>query len=390
MLKKNIVPYLFFMVIMVVVFFGCGEKIKPGTTVNKNIKTILTKVGIAKTGRYSLFYEAVGTINAGTSSMISGKVFGAVKKIYVHEGTRVKKGAILARIDDRQAAARLKQAMAGLAGAKKALSAAKASRNAAATGAGFAEVTFERYKKLLEKKSVSPQEFDNIKNKYRQAEAALSGAKAMFEAAMSRVNQAKAQVASARIHKRDTFVRAPYSGIITKKLMDMGDLAAPGTPLFTIQTQGKFQVNLFVPETHIDKVHLGQKLAVTIPSMNNIKIRGTVARIDPAADPMSRSFSIKVNLPENIKFRSGVFARVSLPAGKTKMILIPETALIHRGELTGFYLVNEKNIAHFRLIRTGKIMENMVEAVSGIHPGDHYVIDPPVNMENNIRVEAAS
>ncbi len=388
MLKKNLIVCL--SIIMIFMLFGCKGEIKPGTTEEANIKTINTQLGIAKTGNYPLFYEAVGTINAGTSSMISGKVFGSIKKIYVHEGTKVKAGEILAEIDDRQTSAMLKQAKAGLAAAKKALAAAKASRNAAATGENFASITFKRYKKLLKEKSVSPQEFDRIKTRYNQAKAALAEAKAMFEAAKSKINAAKAQVASAELHKQDTFVKAPYSGVITKKLMDVGNLASPGTPLFSMETSKKFQVDLFVPEKHIDKVHLDQRLTVTIPSMNNMKVTGIVIRIDPVADPLSRSFNVKVNLPDTIKFRSGVFARVKLPIDETNMILIPKTAIIRRGQLTGFYLVNNKNIAHFRLIRTGRIIGNLIEVVSGIHQGDRYIIHPPVNMENNVLVRAAS
>ncbi len=388
MLKKILIFCLSLMMTFFV--FGCKEKIKPGNTKEADVKKIHTRVEVAETGHYPLMYEAVGSINAGTTSLISGKVFGTVKKIYVHEGTIVKKGDLLAEIDNRQATARLENAMAGLAGAKKALAAAKASRNAAATGANFAFTTFKRYKKLLKEKSVSPQEFDNIKTKYHQAKAALSGAVAMIQAARSRINQAKAGVASARIHKKDTLVMAPYSGSITKKIIDVGDLASPGAPLFSLETHGKFQVAFSVPEMHIDKVYLNQQLTITIPSMDNISVKGVVVRIDPAADPLSRSFNVKLDLSETQKFRSGVFARIALPVGSTDMILIPKTAVIHHGQLTGIYLVDKTKTAHFRLIRTGRIIKNKIEVISGIHPGDHYVVHPPVNMENNVIVEAAS
>ncbi len=388
MLKRILIFCLSLMMTFFV--FGCKEKIKPGNTEETGAKKITTRVQVAEVGHYPLLYEAVGTINAGTTSLISGKVFGIVKQIYVHEGTRVKKGDLLAEIDDRQAAAQLENAMAGLAGAKKALAAAKASKNAAATGKDFAFTTFKRYQKLLKEKSVSPQEFDNIKTKYHQAKAALSGAVAMLQAARAKINQAKAGVAAARIQMKDTRVMAPYSGSITKKIINVGDLASPGTPLFSLETHGKFQVEFFVPEKHINKVYLNQQLTITIPSMDNISVQGVVVRIDPAADPLSRSFNVKLDLPETRQFRSGVFARIALPVGSTDMILIPETAFIHHGELTGFYLVDSKKTAHFRLVRTGRIIKNKVEVISGIHPGDHYIVQPPLNMENNVIVGAAS
>ncbi len=388
MLKKTFIFCLSMVMTFLVV--GCKGEIKPGNTKEISAGRISTKVGVAEMGNYPLLYEAVGTINARTSSLISGKVFGSIRKIYVHEGTKVKKGEILAEIDDRQVTAHLKQAKAALAGAKKALAAAKASKNAAATGASFAAITFKRYKQLLKEKSVSPQEFDSIKTKYHQAKAALSGAEAMIQAARSKINQAKAGVSAAKIHKKDAFVKAPYSGVITKKIMNVGDLASPGTPLFSLETQGKFEVDLSVPENYIDKVHLNEKLSIIIPSMDKVVVSGTILRIDPAADPFSRSFNVKVSLPATMKFRSGVFARILLPVGRTDMILLPATAVIHHGELTGFYLVNDKKIAHFRLIRTGRTIKNFLEVISGIHPGDHYIIHPPVSMENNVLVGAKS
>ena len=382
MLKRAIIFYL--SVMMSFFIAGCKDKIQPGNTGEKSVKKINTPVGIAEIKTYPLLYEAVGTITAGTTSLISGKVFGAIRKIYVHEGTQVKKGDLIAEIDDRQADAQFKKAMAGLAEAKKALASAKASRDAAKTAAGFAGITFQRYKKLLKQSSVSPQEFDGIRAKYKQAKAALISSMAMIEAAQSRINQARAGVAAANLHKKDAVVKAPYSGTITKKNIAVGDLSSPGTPLFSLETRQAFQVTFSVPEIHIDQVHMGQKLMVKIPSMGNIRVVGSVVRIDPAADPLSRSFKVKVSLPETHKFRSGVFVRTSLPVGITDMILLPETAIIHKGQLTGVYLVDDKKTAHFRLIRTGRIINHSAEVISGIHSGDHYVINPPVNMENNV------
>ena len=369
---------------------GCKEKIKPGNTKQETTGKITAELETARETSHPFIYEAVGTITAGTSTIISCKVFGNIKKIHVHEGSAVKKGDLLAEIDDSQAAARLKKAMAGLSEAKKALAAAKSSKDAAKTMSDFAFTTFKRYQKLLKENSVSPQEFDNIKSKYHRAKAALSGAQAMIEAALSRINQAKADVTAAEIYRKDTLVKAPYSGRIKEKFMDQGNLASPGVPLFSMETSRKFKVEFSIPEGHVDRIYLNQSLTVKIPSMQNLSVRGIVDRIDPAADPATRSFNIRVTLPDAMQFRSGVFARIMIPAGIFKMILVPETALIHHGQLTGFFLVDDKNTAHFRLVRTGRKIKGLVEIISGIHPGDRYIVNPGPGVQDNVLVEAES
>lgn len=254
-------------------------------------------------------------------------------------------------------------------------------------GAELAKTTYDRYQNLLKEESVSRQEFDEIAARYRQATAALSQAGAMAEAARDRVQQAEAGLESAATNLKEATIRAPYQGKITAKMVDVGDMASPGTPLLSMEREGVFCVSLVVPEIHIRAVALGDKVNVTIPSMDNLTVQGTVGRIDPDADPQSRSFVVKVALPEGHAFRSGVFARVALPVGESGMLLVPKTALVQRGQLTGFYLLDEENIARFRLLRVGREAGEHVEVISGLRNGDRYLTQPPPDMADGARVE---
>lgn len=153
-------------------------------------------------------------------------------------------------------------------------------------------------------------------------------------------------------------------------MLKFGDFATPGTPFLTLEKDGVFCVSLVVPEKHIQSVSLGQKVNVTIPSMQDMTVQGTVGRIDPAADLKSRSFTVKVALPDEQKFRTGNFERVAIPVGEAGMIVIPEKAVVERGQLKGFDLVDENNIAHFRLLRTGRVLGDSVEVLSGLKNND--------------------
>jgi RND family efflux transporter MFP subunit len=375
---------------LVLAGFGCGDKIEPGTTGSEPGKTVRAQVAAASMNAGRSFYEAVGTIQARTSSTIASKMMGAVKAVHVREGDTVDKDALLVELDDRQAASQARAAQAALDEARRALASAQSGRESARAGADLARATHERYRKLLQEESVSRQEYDEIDARNRQAAASLTQAEAMVAAAENRVQQAEAGLDSAATALKDAAIRAPYRGTVTAKLIDVGDMASPGTPLLTLEMEGVFCALLVVPETYIGAVTLGETVDVTIPSMQDLVVQGKIGRIDPAADQQSRSFNVRVALPEGHDFRSGVFARVALPVGESGVMAIPRSAVVQRGQLTGFYLVDDENIARFRLLRVGRDMGASVEVISGLKDGDRYLSDPPPDIEDGARVEVAS
>jgi hypothetical protein len=108
------------------------------------------------------------------------------------------------------------------------------------------------------------------------------------------------------------------------------------------------------------------------------------------ADQRSRSFTVKVILPETALLRSGMFARAGIPVGEGGMLLIPESALVAQGQLTGYFLVDDTAIARFRLMRTGRHFKDQIEIISGMKPGTRYVVSPPAVLKDGMKVEAAS
>jgi len=383
---KRTFTYLF-ITLLTIFPLACGDKIEPGTSKKEPQFVRGLFVATAETKEQPVIYEAVGTVKAGISSTLSSKLTGSIEDIRVREGDLVKKGDALIIMDQRHVKADVRKVQAGLSEAKKALTAAKSARDAARAEKGLARTTYERYLNLKKKRLVSVQAFDEMEAGYHQAKAALKKSEAMVEAASARVNQAEAALASVRITRKDAVINAPHDGVITAKLVDKGDLATPGSPLLSLETTRGFCVDVLLPETKIEFVEPMQKVTVKVPALSTGPLEGNVCTIVPSADPRSRSFTVKINLPIDRKVKSGLFARVEIPTGQSRKILIPHKAVITRGQLTGLYLVDAKKTARFRLIRLGKRFADAAEVLSGLREGDRYVMEPTPELKDGARLE---
>jgi RND family efflux transporter MFP subunit len=364
------------MVAFAFLFLGCSEKIEPGNVEEVKKTPVKAPVAIASMSRQPFNYEAVGTVKAKAISTLSSKILGVVKAVFVQGGDTVEQGQKLIAIDDYQVSAQLREAEAALAEARRA-------ETAASAGAELAIATYTRYQNLMKDESASPQEFDEIKFRYQQAQAGLAAAK-------QRVKQAEASVSAAFDRKKDALILAPFNGKISAKMIDVGDLATPGKPLLILEKTGEYYANLELPETYIKDVTQGKRVNVVVQTLNTGPLPGLVEEVFPAADEKSRSFLIKVKLPDEKGLRTGMFARIFIPVDKVDILLIPSTAVIHSGQLTGIYIVDDQHTARFRLIRTGRVFGESLEVLSGLKEGDRYVVDPPPTLSNGARVEVVS
>lgn len=351
---------------------------------------VKASIDVARIAAAPVYYEAVGTVKAETASTLSGKILGAIKAVNVREGDRITEGQLLILIDARQVAARLQEAKAALGEALRSEAAALSAKDAAKAGAELAQVTYNRYLKLKEDNAASLQEFDQIEIRSRQAEAGLKQAEAALEAAGQKVKQAEASTASAEVARMDAEISAPFDGVVTARMVDVGDLASPGTPLLSIEKAGSLEIDAIIPEDCIRMINPDQDLEVIIPALQDRSIQGKVKSIITAADPKSRTFTIKVSLPEVAGLHSGMFARINIPTAFEDMLLISPSALVLQGQLTGIFILNEEKRARFRIIRTGRKTGGQVEIISGLKAGTYYVISPPAGLKDGIKVESAS
>lgn len=337
-----------------------------------------------------VLHEAVGTIQAKADGTISAKIMGTVRKIHVKEGDRVNAGDLLVTLDPRQVSAQFSQARAAVSEARNAAVAAAAAEEAARANAELASTTFERYQNLKKMDSVSAQEYDEVVSRYRQAQSALKQTEEMAQAAQDRVKQAESGMSAAAVSNEDATVSAPFDGTIGNKLIAEGDLATPGRPLLTIESITGFEMAIDLPETLFKSVSVGQVISIRVPALNDLPLSGTISAVSPAADARSRSFLVKVELPEDAPVHTGMFARAGFPVGEERLILVPAGAVLHQGHLTGIFILDGENIARFRLIRTGRELEEGVEVLSGLKSGARFVSEPSPVLSDGTPVEVRS
>jgi RND family efflux transporter MFP subunit len=306
--------------------------------------------------------ESVGTVYSAESAQIAAQMMGNVVAMNVREGDRVRRGQLLVLIDGAQPRAGLERAQAGVNAANHEIVAAEADL-------GLAEATMKRYQTLFDKKSVSPQEMDEVKARYQAANARR-------EMARSGQAQAGAALTQARTALSYTRILAPFDGVVTERKVDPGALAAPGMPLLTIEGSGRLRLEATVDESGVRYIKLGETVPVVFDALGDEAFSGKVVMVAPAADPASRSFLVKVELPANPTLRSGLFGRARFPRGQRSSLLVPRDSIISRGQLQAVYVIGADGTASIRYITLGSANGNQVEVLSGISAGDRVIVAP--------------
>ncbi|MGA7159024.1 MAG: efflux RND transporter periplasmic adaptor subunit [Acidobacteriaceae bacterium] len=316
-----------------------------------------------------------GTVHARESATLSAQVSEPVRRVLVQAGDRVRAGQVLVVLDDAAMRSQLNEATAGADAAEKQQMAAK-------SNASLAESTLARYQMLKEQKSVSPQEFDEMQKRAEGAQLQVQSLEAQNEAA-------RAQIAGARTQMSYAQLRAPFSGVVTQRLIDPGALAAPGLPLLQIDSDGPLQIYSSVDESEVGAVTVGMKVPVKIDGVDTNGVLGTVAQIVPAADPASRSFQVKLNVPAIVGLRAGLFASVGFPGGSREMVLAPRSAVVARGSLECVYAVDSNGMAQLRYVTLGNTYGDQVEMLSGLGAGESLVNDPGDRELQGLRIEGS-
>jgi membrane fusion protein, multidrug efflux system len=346
------------------------------------------------------FYEATGTIRSKTTSVVSSRIMGSIIAIRVREGDRVRAGQTIVEIDNRDAIAQVQRAQAGVREAENALEeiernlqVAGAAKAGADASLALAVSTHNRYKTLLERRSVSPQEFDEVQARYRVADAEAERATRMLASLLARKNQvlakidqAKADVVNAQVYASYGRVASPINGIITAKQAEVGAMAAPGAPLLTLEDDTHYRLEVSVEESQIRNIHLSDQVQARIDVLGGEELSGTVSEIGPSADPASRSYTVKIDLPALAALRSGSFGRARFSSGQQQAITIPLRAIAERGQLISVFVVDDSGIARLRLIKIGKAHGDRVEVLSGLSAGERIVVDPEAVSDGN-RIE---
>ncbi|MCX5878189.1 MAG: efflux RND transporter periplasmic adaptor subunit [Deltaproteobacteria bacterium] len=382
-------------------FLSCGSKEDFSKTAPVPQKVKIEKV---QASPVEDTYEAMGTVRSKTISVLSSKVLGRIVSIPVREGDRVKAGQLLVEIDDREMKAQLQKSQAGLKETQyaldeieKAIHGGEAEKKAADARLALASSTLDRFKGLFERRSVSSQEFDEVQTKNTAAKADADQASERLQALLAkknqiiaRIDQAKADTANAEAFLSHTRILSPIDGIVTTKPADLGQMAAPGTHLLSVEDESHYRLEALVEESRISRIHLGDTVSVSIDALGQKPMAGQVSEIVPALDPASRSTIIKIDLrapDSSTLFRSGLFGKARFNTGAKQVLTVPVQSVLERGQLTFVYVVDPAKIAHMRLIQTGKRYGDRVEILSGLSEGDQVVLEPLPAVKDGAAVE---
>ena len=320
-------------------------------------------------------YRATGTVRARYSAEIAAKIAANILEIRVRAGDRVTAGETLLVLDGGNLEANLRRAEAACAEAESAIAETENAVAAADASLDLARVTHKRIEDLLAKASVSQQESDESQARLRSAGAALEMAVSKRRQAEARRSQAEAELAVARVVLGYTTLAAPFPGLITERKADPGSLATPGVPLLVIEREGNLRLETSIDESRLGLVRIGHEVEVEIDGLNRT-VNGRVAETVPSIDAATRSFIAKIDLPAVPGLRVGMFARAAFSAGRREALLVPQSALVERGQIRSVYVV-EGNAARLRLVTLGEARDNRREILSGLTPGEKIIVAPP-------------
>ena len=323
------------MVLVMLVAAGCTSR-EEGTTPSGPADTHVTiQAAIVEivTTPVPVRVEVTGQVTPKFQATLSSRIQGTIDKLLVREGTQVSKGQILIELDNRDVKADLARAKAEAENAK---------------------AQFNRMKTLYAQDAVSKQELENATRTFKVVEANR-------DAVLAQLSY--------------TIVKAPFDGVITEKHVEAGELASPGQPLLKMEDPQQLRLEATVAEGDLKSIAREDKIPVVIDALGIQPLNGIVSQILSAGDPQTHTFMVKVDLPRTRGMKSGMFGRFQLDKGTAQTILVPASAIIERGELTGLFAVGPDRIARLRWIKIGRRFEQKIEILSGVNDGEQVLLD---------------
>jgi RND family efflux transporter MFP subunit len=293
--------------------------------------------------------SAEAVLEAVHQSTVSAQIAGRVVDLRFDVGDYVKKGDVIVRIDERAAGQALAASEAQVLEAQAALANARAN--------------YERSRQLLAQKFIS--------------QAALDQAEAASKAAQARVSALIAGAGLAATERSFATVVAPYSGVVSARHIELGEMATPGRPLMTGFDPSTLRVVATVPQAQVAAIQAGGKARIEVPSLGrwvNVKAMTIV----PAADPRTHTTRVRLELPAEVRgVYPGVYARVHFVIGRAPRLLAPRIAVLKRSEVTAVYVVDGDGRVRLRQIRLGSAGdEASVEVLAGLKPGERVALEP--------------
>jgi RND family efflux transporter MFP subunit len=323
---------------------GCGDAPPPKAAATAEIKSAAAEIRDV-----DLTYSAEAVIEAVRQSTVSAQISGRIVELRFDVGDYVKKGDVIVRIDERSVT--------------QAVAASEAQVREADAAARNARVNYERSRQLLAQKFISQAAVDKAEADYKQAQARLG-------AMLAGAGQAATERSFATIV-------APYSGVVSARHVQLGEMASPGKPLLTGFDPSGLRVVATVASAQVAAIQAGAKARIEVPSLDRwVEVKSVT--VVPSADPRTHTTQVRLDLPVDAKgLLPGVFARAHFVTGRAPRLMVPRSAVLRRSEVTAVYVVDEKGAPRLRQVRIGSVTdEKSIEVLAGLVAGEKVAVEP--------------
>jgi len=295
-----------------------------------------------------------GTIEAVTGGTASAEISGRVIETFVDVGDIVNKDDVILQLRDKSQRAAVDSAVAGVEAARARFASAKKE--------------YVRITDILNKGLVSQSAADS-------ALSLRDSSKADLDAALARLKNSEEQLGRTR-------VKAPYSGIVLQRFVEVGETVNPGSPLYKGMSLEQLRVLTDVPQKDIDKIRQYKKATIELPNGEFVEVANDELTFFGYADPATSTFRIRANLPTGLTgLYPGMYLKTSFKIGESSVLVIPDSSVIRRGEVTAAYVRDDDNL-YFRHIRVGRLLENADRVVlAGLKEGEKVISSPALAIE---------
>jgi RND family efflux transporter MFP subunit len=323
---------------------GCGRHATPESDSTSTLPAAKVRVVVVRAENLPSMTEVTGTVRPVQRAQLAAKLMGTIEEMPVTLGQRVRRGDLLVKIAAGEINARVTQAQSQLNAARRDL---------------------DRERELLAKDASTADLVRGLEDRFTAAEAMVREAETMLGYAA---------------------IRAPFDGVIARKLADAGDLASPGLPLLEIEGAAGFEVEAGVPDSLASALAVGQSLPIEIPAAG-VTVSGRLAEISSAADAGARTVAVKIALDPHEAVRSGQFVRVRIPGAAVRALLAPVPAVARAGQMERVFVAATGDRAVLRLVKTGARHGERVEILSGLDDGERVIVDAPAGLREGQPLE---
>ena len=332
--------------------------------------------------------NASGYVVAQRKAAVASKITGRLISLSVSEGSRVKKGQVIARLENEDADASREQAAANL-------NAARANVEQTRAELKEASLTFERNKRLITNGSISQVEYENSETRYKKAKAAVDGAEATLKAN-------SAALRGATVAQEYALIRAPFDAVVLTKNADIGDIITPlgaaanaKAAVVTIADMSYLEVEADVSESNLSLIKSGQPCLIQLDAFPDSRFNGVVKTIVPTADRSKASIMVKVgfidNDPRILPEMSAKVAFLSRPVKSEEMkprTALNRNAVINRNGKNVSFVIKGDEVTE-TMVTVGEQFGDMIEILSGLKPGDRVVLKPLEKLKPGTKIKVA-